>query len=150
MRCARSSKLPAQPTQKRMSAVSPLAASSAIVGIFIAVCFSSHRPPPICPVGLCIFPWRTVIFHVVKHRIQACGCLRLFHHGVTPQLDDNLQWVDVYGAGFHTCVAGGASPYFLAGNVVVEERFAIIGPTVRSEEHTSELQSRENLVCSLL
>src|SRR5690606_39697448 len=27
---------------------------------------------------------------------------------------------------------------------------AVIGPVVRSEEHTSELQSRENLVCRLL
>src|SRR5690606_41452097 len=29
-----------------------------------------------------------------------------------------------------------------------EER--IVGPDIRSEEHTSELQSRENLVCRLL
>src|SRR5207302_5973173 len=27
--------------------------------------------------------------------------------------------------------------------------FCIVGPNVRSEEHTSELQSRENLVCRL-
>src|SRR5690606_41804989 len=35
-----------------------------------------------------------------------------------------------------------------AGRVGTYE--AVAGPVVRSEEHTSELQSRENLVCRLL
>src|SRR5690606_39981142 len=39
-------------------------------------------------------------------------------------------------------------PEMLADGLVNQGLF--IGPEVRSEEHTSELQSRENLVCRLL
>src|SRR5690606_41182934 len=38
----------------------------------------------------------------------------------------------------------------LAGQPVAHHRFGGIAGAVRSEEHTSELQSRENLVCRLL
>src|SRR5207302_10146662 len=37
------------------------------------------------------------------------------------------------------------------GHTLLQERLVVSGPPgVRSEEHTSELQSRENLVCRLL
>src|SRR5436309_7969102 len=43
------------------------------------------------------------------------------------------------GAGFHLRASGGT---------LASARLSSVGP--RSEEHTSELQSRENLVCRLL
>src|SRR5690606_41726872 len=38
----------------------------------------------------------------------------------------------------------------LVGGRPVLARLGVLQPTLRSEEHTSELQSRENLVCRLL
>src|SRR5690606_40104746 len=38
----------------------------------------------------------------------------------------------------------------IAGDVEIEFALAKVAPNGRSEEHTSELQSRENLVCRLL
>src|SRR5690606_40611421 len=43
-----------------------------------------------------------------------------------------------------TCVANSASS---SGNQTLSNIFVTAGLTYRSEEHTSELQSRENLVC---
>src|SRR5690606_35327217 len=45
-----------------------------------------------------------------------------------------------------TCICGNS----IQGMEEVKSIFNAIGKTVRSEEHTSELQSRENLVCRLL
>src|SRR5690606_42032612 len=43
----------------------------------------------------------------------------------------------------NACLYGGGTPY-------VDYGFVGVGTQTRSEEHTSELQSRENLVCRLL
>src|SRR5690606_4241615 len=140
MRCARSSKLPAHPTQKRISAVSPLATSSAIVGIrnsvirysSLVTSQSSNQHiitspfPPISPICLCIFPWGAVVFHVAEHRVEACRGLRFLHYRIAPQFDDDFQRVDVHGTGLYTSVAGGAGPDFLTADVIVEQGFAII------------------------
>src|SRR3712207_7183721 len=41
-------------------------------------------------------------------------------------------------------------PAFLRDEGIVEHLRQVLGPRVRSEEHTSELQSRQYLVCRLL
>src|SRR5690606_24762782 len=48
--------------------------------------------------------------------------------------------------------AGGAIPVWLGseGHLIASDRDGAVGGVRRSEEHTSELQSRENIVCSLL
>src|SRR5690606_42128231 len=43
---------------------------------------------------------------------------------------------------------GGLIP--IVGNLICNSVITVVGLSVRSEEHTSELQSRENLVCRLL
>src|SRR5690606_41147113 len=47
-------------------------------------------------------------------------------------------------------VASGVFALYLAGMSWVWFAIAGVGAATRSEEHTSELQSRENLVCRLL
>src|SRR5690349_22301322 len=62
--------------------------------------------------------------------------------------DEPLDAVDL-----HHLAAGSAIGRLLAGEVVGvldEDRLAAGDPFLRSEEHTSELQSRRDLVCRLL
>src|SRR5690554_4245825 len=59
----------------------------------------------------------------------------------------------VLGAGFASCfleLVGLASFFFFSGRVRVSISERSIFPITRSEEHTSELQSRPHLVCRLL
>src|SRR5690606_42039821 len=53
----------------------------------------------------------------------------------------------------HGCVVDPARPYHPQDKALVERSVTLVyqrNTTFRSEEHTSELQSRENLVCRLL
>src|SRR6266511_4821411 len=77
------------------------------------------------------------------------GALRFAREGA------QVAVVDVDAAGVQRVVgeitaAGGTSHGIVADLTKDEESRRIVWDTVRSEEHTSELQSRENLVCRLL
>src|SRR5690606_26112376 len=58
---------------------------------------------------------------------------------LVPQFHDGVWWVDL---------ASVTDPYLVAG--AVAEVLGVRPEPGRSEEHTSELQSRENVVCRLL
>src|SRR5207302_7411800 len=84
---------------------------------------------------LCVFPFvreRGAGFFRVPIRRNAAGGRIYFF---------------VFRAGRIPATAGRAKPAFASELVL-----AVVGmlPNLRSEEHTSELQSRENLVCRLL
>src|SRR5690606_41607545 len=61
------------------------------------------------------------------------------------QFDDDSDGSVIHGLVYTTGRLGLYDPYSISGSNV----YTITGAT-RSEEHTSELQSRENLVCRLL
>src|SRR5690606_39563566 len=61
------------------------------------------------------------------------------------------------GSGRHAEFSGEVSPQVLMSQTtfrvvdyVTDHHFLLMSPNIRSEEHTSELQSREKLVCRLL
>src|SRR5690606_41690402 len=71
--------------------------------------------------------------------------------GADPQNGETWEWqVRTWG------VNATASPYSASATFTMSEapsvtiEFPVAGVPLRSEEHTSELQSRENLVCRLL
>src|SRR5690606_42087681 len=95
--------------------------------VLLSACLLMHRRAPISP----LFPYTTLFRSTA---VPALRALRRAHPG-------------------HRFVL--AAPARLAGLLPliggVDELLDVSGPgPVRSEEHTSELQSRENLVCRLL
>src|SRR5690606_8549670 len=57
------------------------------------------------------------------------------------------EWIETWAA---TCSAAATSACAAGASGVLTTMGTPVSPPVRSEEHTSELQSRENLVCRLL
>src|SRR5690606_39595634 len=70
------------------------------------------------------------------------------------QLEFQLPWIERFGISFHLALDGLSLLMImltgLLGVMAVACSWSEIQRHVRSEEHTSELQSRENLVCRLL
>src|SRR5690606_41522873 len=95
----------------------------------LLISFHSTRRPP----RSTLFPYTTLFRSLlVQHRAD-----RLRAHTA------------VHGRGHHHRLGLQLPQVLLHGEVVVEALLAAVGHG-RSEEHTSELQSRENLVCRLL
>src|SRR2546422_1601976 len=69
--------------------------------------------------------------------------------GVSPAYLEIRRWVIASGSAFSQREVDSAANVCLIGQTVVENLFGDEDP-VRSEEHTSELQSRLHLVCRLL
>src|SRR5690606_42027742 len=94
---------------------------------------------PLRPPTSTLFPY-TTLFRSVRDTAARGGRVLIpaFAVGRTQEILYNLHWL----------VREGAIPSI---PIVVDSPLAIDTTTVfRSEEHTSELQSRENLVCRLL
>src|SRR5690606_40900926 len=101
--------------------------------------FMRHRPPHISPPSL---PDALPIYRP-RPRQPVAATRRLTIHqkqGRPPQA----------GPRFLLHVLPQATPADLAPGADHHGRHAALEPRKRSEEHTSELQSRENLVCRLL
>src|SRR5207302_10543711 len=100
-------------------------------------CFILHlRPPPIST----LFPYTTLFRShrarpVARHRAAACR-----HRMTIDQIDDGE---------FPVQPVADALQHRMVGLVAARNAPRHLGHR-RSEEHTSELQSRENLVCRLL
>src|SRR5690606_41925905 len=92
------------------------------------------------------FPYATLFRSTQSRAGTGHGCAR-HHAGHQPDVRTLLCLL--YGG--RIAAAGGISHYMMFSgemlNYPVEQAHLMI---VRSEEHTSELQSRENLVCRLL
>src|SRR5690606_40918578 len=70
------------------------------------------------------------------------GHLTFGQNQVTPHVDDLFHMLVHHRASLFAVPAGGAGPQFRFGDHIADQ-------FDRSEEHTCELQSRENLVCRL-
>src|SRR5690606_40547069 len=95
-------------------------------------CSVSRRRPPY---SVC-FPYTTLFRSREQHRVRGAGTLRLPYAGVGLAFLGHRQVASERGD-----VEGDSRDHF-------EHRHPPVA--LRSEEHTSELQSRENLVCRLL
>src|SRR5690606_40938439 len=79
------------------------------------------------------------------------GVLQVLHeHGIFPSLVTGTSAGSLVGAFY----AAGVDPYQMAeltyslsADILVDTEMGPLSFLLRSEEHTSELQSRENLVC---
>src|SRR3712207_9385166 len=80
--------------------------------------------------------WRVLTEAIVQHR----------HHGVA---DSDQAWILGELIAYLDHEASGASGFQDMGDKWVGVRNAAAAGTLRSEEHTSELQSRQYLVCRL-
>src|SRR5207302_11154932 len=101
--------------------------------------FVQHRHPPTHP----LFPYTTLF------RSRPVGPDSLGEPGAVP----GVTFLLVHRAGNVRPAVGDALPAGAAGEPEREpdaEAVRAARPLIRSEEHTSELQSRENLVCRLL
>src|SRR5690606_41190510 len=76
-------------------------------------------------------------FHVTG--VQTCALPICFQRGILFSFEDYLELVDCTGRISRSDKRG-----------AIDEKALPILERLRSEEHTSELQSRENLVCRLL
>src|SRR5690606_41935010 len=72
--------------------------------------------------------------------------MRMLGATVIPVKSGSRTLKDAINEALRDWVANVRDTHYLIGSVVGPHPF----PTLRSEEHTSELQSRENLVCRLL
>src|SRR5690606_40923503 len=102
--------------------------------------FSMPRRPPTPP----LFPSTTLFRSMFR--------LLFFLPYVLADVAAGMIWRFVYDGQFGLVAGifnamGMSAPFWLADRQVAF--YAVLG-VIRSEEHTSELQSRENLVCRLL
>src|SRR5690606_41266277 len=99
-----------------------------------ASCFVTGRPPP----RSTLFPYTTLFRSGQRVRAD-----RDHHQHIEQRINNGAAAGEGIGGG-----AGGAGDHQAITAVAVHE--AAVHACLRSEEHTSELQSRENLVCRLL
>src|SRR5690606_40166831 len=91
------------------------------------------------PSSSAVFPY-TTLFRSTRCRGGALQLVAETHRGrIFVSRSDRLM------ATLALAAAGAA-----AGSALLPSGLTVFGATIRSEEHTSELQSRENLVCRLL
>src|SRR5690606_15351062 len=130
---ARSSKLPAQPTQNSTSGCLPWAIYSAIVGTFSGsfIFLKFHVPTfclflrlkiiflvrcasififPIQAVHLVVWPRGAVVFIICHSNIQFGGGCGLFHNQVLAKFHYYAQWVYTNRTDLNAGIAGGAGP----------------------------------------
>src|SRR5690606_42027525 len=96
-------------------------------------CFSSSRRPP----SSTLFPYTTLFRSQYRSRRQ----LHLVKKGLSPCARERRRRS-------RYTIRQSSSPASV-GSAATYARRSVL-PLIRSEEHTSELQSRENLVCRLL
>src|SRR5690349_23292659 len=84
-----------------------------------------------------LFRFVALLFSLVFVALLGEIALRLFerHDGIIRRFDHDLGWVPLEN---------------VSQQGVHQNQFGLRGPDDRSEEHTSELQSRRDLVCRLL
>src|ERR1700761_9465470 len=81
---------------------------------------------PVKPVRITIFPRRAIVFYVTKHIVKACRCLRFFHHYVAAHFGYNFKRVNIYRTSLGAGIAAGTGPKFLAGYIIIQQRFIIL------------------------
>src|SRR5690606_41917350 len=102
---------------------------------------TTHRPPPPTP-----FPYTTLFRSQEQKVVKVIACEAIFR--AHPAL---LRFV----AGEKAARGGDVVAILPIGqirnhmNIEIVDALAHVLPALRSEEHTSELQSREHLVCRL-
>src|SRR5207302_11514999 len=98
-----------------------------------------ERQPQISP----LFPYTTLFRSELEPTQRAVYCGSIGYVSVTGALDTSIVT--------RTYLVIGRDVYFqVGGGIVADSDPAQEYRETRSEEHTSELQSRENLVCRLL
>src|SRR5690606_41902174 len=102
---------------------------------------SAHRPPTPTPLPYTTL-FRSIIRHDARSRSEIADTTKL----TLPDHSSRISGVVCFGPGFQIDTIDISAPAFCR----LRSSRLINVSVLRSEEHTSEFQSRENLVCRLL